>query len=394
VPVSVRGSGHSQSGQCLSEGSIVLDMRGLSGVRIDSAARVALAEAGATWRQVVDGAFAEGLLPRGLTLVTDTTVGGTLSVAGVGGESFRVGAQVNNVLWLDVAMLDGRIVRASPEENREIFDCVRGGLGQCGVILRAAYPLRTCKPRLRSYFFAYRDAAACVADLVTLHAEPRTELVLGFLTPAPGKGLTILLALGKEFETVEDLADDAVRAGLQYAEELPSKDTALWDKSGIPGHLFFRMHTGSFWNEGRAPETAHPWVDHLFTPDATVALLGELLSNPPAPLRMGTCGLIPVAVTGHRAPLFARPPTEGLMIGLGMFPSVPALLKEESRGIMSAYSRRCCDAGGKRYLSGFVDFDTEDAWAGHFGSVWPWFHEMKDRYDPRGLLNPGFLTWH
>jgi cytokinin dehydrogenase len=394
VPVSVRGSGHGQSGQCLSERSIVLNMRQLSRVEIATADRIALAEGGATWRHVVDEAFAQGLLPRGLTLVTDATVAGTLSVGGVGGESFRIGAQVNNVLYLDVAMLDGRIVRASPEENRDIYDCVRSGLGQCGVILRAAYPLRSCKAKLRTYFFAYRDAEACVSDLLSLHGRPRTELVLGFLTPAADKGWTILLALGKEFDREEELADDDVGAGLRYAEELPSKDAPLWDKSGIPGHLFFRMHTGGFWNAGGAPQTAHPWVDHLFTPETAIEALAQILANPPAPLRMGTCGLIPVAVSGHRAPLFALPRTEGLLIGLGMFPDVPAILKEEARAIMSDYSRRGCDAGGKRYLSGFVDFDTEPAWAEHFGAVWPWFHKMKNRCDPRCLLNPGFLTWH
>ena len=132
----------------------------------------------------MDAAFQASLLPEGLTLVVDTTCGGTLSVGGVGGESFRVGAQVNNVRSLDVATLDGRVLTCSPTENRDVFDCVRGGLGQCGVILRATYPLRPCKRNVRTYFLVYDDAEAWVTDLQRIRAEARGELVLGFVMPS------------------------------------------------------------------------------------------------------------------------------------------------------------------------------------------------------------------
>lgn len=392
VPVAVRGSGHSQSGQCLVEDGIVLDMRSMSAVKIDGVRQTIEAEGGATWRSIVDAAFACGLVPRGLTLVVDATIAGTLSVGGVGSESFRIGPQVNNVLELDVALPEGRVVRCSARENRDVFDSVRAGLGQCGVIVRAVYPLRPCKPRLRTYFFGYRRAEPCVRDLFELHERPRSELLLGFLSPAADKGWTILLAVGKEFEWEDELGDD-VGAGLRYAEELPYKDAPLWDPSGIPGHIFFRMHTGSFWNDGNAPRIVHPWVDHLFTRDGAVAALDELLSKPPAPLRMGTCGLIPVAMSGDAAPLFAVPEAKGMLVGVGMFPNVPAEFADEAVSIMRDYGSKWCVAGGKRYLSGFVDFDSEGAWAAHYGDAWPWFKKMKAEYDPLGLLNPGFVTF-
>jgi hypothetical protein len=390
VPVAVRGSGHSQSGQCLAEGAIAVDMRSMSAVRVDADQGTVEAEGGATWRSIVDRAYAHGLMPRGLTLVVDGTIAGTLSVGGVGGESFRIGPQVDNVLRMDVALSDGRVVRCGPDENRDIFDSVRAGLGQCGVIVRAVYPLRKCKPRLRTYFFAYRQAEPCVADLYELNTRPRSELVLGFVSPAPDKGWMILLTVGKEFDREDELRDD-IRSGLRYSEELPYKDAPLWDPTGIPGHVFFRMHTGAFWNDGAAPRLVHPWVDHLFTRDVAVQALGELLSSPPAPLRMGTCGLIPVALRDGSAPLFAAPEKPGMLIGLGMFPNVPSEFREEAVSIMRDYGSKWCRAGGKRYLSGFVDFRSERDWEDHYGHAWAWFREMKRRLDPRGLLNPGFM---
>src|SRR5207244_9454410 len=106
--------------------------------------------------------------------------------------------------------------------------------------LRAVYPLRTCKPRLRTYSYGYRDAEACIADLLELHARPRSEHVLGFLTPASDGKWMIILALGKEFAESDELRGDP-RAGLARAEEFPTKDAPLWSETGIPGHVFFRM---------------------------------------------------------------------------------------------------------------------------------------------------------
>ena len=394
-PVSTRGSGHSQSGQCLAEGAIAIEMRRLGAVRVDPAQRLVVAEGGATWSRVVDEASAHALLPRGLTLVLDTTVAGTLSVGGVGAQSFQFGAQVNNVTWLDVATADGRVLRCSVDDNRDLFDAVRSGLGQFGVILRAAYPLRPCNPRVRTYFFVYEDAGAYLADLAELRVRPRSELLLGFVTREDRRHV-LLLALGKEFDRQEELDDWSMRTGLRFKSELRSSDAPLWSEGGIPGHVFFRVHTGKPWNEqGGAPPFANPWVDHLFEPRVASGVLAKILAEPPASLRMGTCGIIPVAATGTPAPLFALPPhAEGeLLIGLGMFPKVPRGLRKDALAEMGDYSRTYCAAGGKRYLSGFVDFASGAEWAEHYGEVWPWLTEMKRRHDPLGLLNSGFLRF-
>jgi cytokinin dehydrogenase len=326
--------------------------------------------------------------------VVDTTIAGTLSVAGVGSQSILYGAQVNNVQELDVATVDGRIVRCSRDENADLFDAVRGGLGQCGVILRAVYPLRPCKSKVRSYFLTYRSARAWVNDVCRLQASPRAELTLGFLAPGGDRGWMALLMLGKELDREEEVDDAAVRADLCNDGELDARVTPLWNESGVPGHSFFRVHAEApSVHAGGRPLLVHPWVDHLFSVEAGTEMLERLLANPPPALRMGTCGLIPVARAGNVAPLLACPPGAGLMIGLGVFPKVPAFLRAEATSVMSEYSRIGCEAGGKRYLSGYVDFSREAEWADHFGPAWPWFREQKLGLDPQGILNPGFLTW-
>ena len=49
--------------------------------------------------------------------------------------------------------------------------------------------------------------------------------------------------------------------------------------------------------------------------------------------------------------------------------------------------------GGKRYLSGYITFDTAERWAAHFGDQWPRVYAAKRRFDPDGILAPGFIQY-
>src|SRR5262245_59234494 len=89
LTVGVRGAGHSQSGQGLGAG-LLLDMTSLNRVvHFDASERLIEVEAGILWRNLVDATFASGLLPQALTYALDTTVGGTLSVGGVGAMAWN-----------------------------------------------------------------------------------------------------------------------------------------------------------------------------------------------------------------------------------------------------------------------------------------------------------------
>jgi FAD/FMN-containing dehydrogenase len=49
--------------------------------------------------------------------------------------------------------------------------------------------------------------------------------------------------------------------------------------------------------------------------------------------------------------------------------------------------------GGKRYLSGWVKFDPNQ-WKAQYGDLWPKVVELKKKFDPQGVLNPGFVKYH
>lgn len=77
-------------------------------------------------------------------------------------------------------------------------------------------------------------------------------------------------------------------------------------------------------------------------------------------------------------------------MGFGILPAIPASFWEEAKPMLENASRLCVAMGGSRYLSGYVAFD-QDEWRAHYGDAWPFFVEMKRRFDPDGILNPGFV---
>jgi len=48
--------------------------------------------------------------------------------------------------------------------------------------------------------------------------------------------------------------------------------------------------------------------------------------------------------------------------------------------------------GAKRYLSGLVQFD-KNKWKEHYDGKWGEMKKLKKKYDPNGILNPGFIDF-
>lgn len=391
LPLTTRGAGHSQSGQGLGEG-LVLDMTGLDRVlAIDRERALVEVEGGASWRSVVDAAFAHGLLPVALTHALDPTVAGTLSVAGVGAESFRLGAQVDNVEYLDVALLSGEVVRCSTERERELFDAVRSGLGQCGVILRAGYPLRRAAPALRVYGHVYAEPERFLSDAAAL-ADPLAagRWLTGLIArdPLRARRWLLLLWVGEEIPAP---ADRAPLPELHSDFAMPIRELPLWGHAGA-GHPFFRVF-GSPSDRPTPPALLNPWVEHLFSPDAAVPALRTVLGESAAVLARGQAAVIFVRRAQPAAPLFAVP-TGDLLVGIGAFASFPASERTLAEAMMAEHVQRLEPFAGKRYLSGFFARHSAQDFRDHYGAdAFRAFAAAKLRCDRRGLLNPGFIPW-
>jgi len=392
VAVTTRGAGHSQSGQSLGSG-IVLDLRDIGGTPvIDRNTETLEIGAGLSWRSATDFTFSKGFIPRALTHMLDATVAGTLSVGGIGSESWRFGPQVDNVRWLDVMTVDGEVLRCSTSLRPELFDAVRSGFGQCGIIVRVGYPLRRCAGLLRTRTLVYRDAAAFHHDVDVVTADTRQERFLsGAVVRDPLGSIErrFLLRVGRDFNELADLETD-VLPELHADLELPPRHTRLWRQDGLPGHVFFQTFPRS--QVVADAGELHPWVDHLFRHDLAKDVVEVLRASPHRALDYGTLGLIFVRRGTARAPFFILPDESELTWEVGMFSSFAPKAHALGLSVRQEFVDLLRPFGGKRYLSSFRPFDWL-ACPDHYGPMWASFVSAKRRFDPRGTLNPGFIEW-
>lgn len=180
LPLAVRGGGHGYSGHGVGPG-LVLDLSPIAGVRADPERRVVRVGAGAT-----GGAVDHETQPFGLATTTATisTVGiaGYALGGGTGHLARRAGLAVDNLLSVDLVTADGARVRASEEENPELFWGIRGGGGNFGVATSFEFRLHEVGPEIlagsvvhrfedaRAVLRFYREFMATAPDEVVCYA--------------------------------------------------------------------------------------------------------------------------------------------------------------------------------------------------------------------------------
>lgn len=136
VKVTSAGQQHSMGGQSFVRQGLVLDMKGLRGMRLDKEKKILNVQSGAVWSDVQTFLDAEGLSVKAMQSINIFTVGGTLSV-NAHGIAHDPGPIAPTVKSLRVMLSTGEIKTASPTQNSELFKSVLGGYGLFGVILDA-----------------------------------------------------------------------------------------------------------------------------------------------------------------------------------------------------------------------------------------------------------------
>lgn len=403
-----RSQGHTQSGQSLTSG-VLLDTSGMNRIlAIDEREGWADCDAGVVWRDLVEAATARGLVPPVLTNNLAVTVSGTTSVAGLGVASFRHGTQADQALEIECVTGEGEVVVCSRERESELFDMVRCSLGQIAAITRVRTRLRETAPRVRQYTLVYDDLGRFMADAARVMdpANPAFATLGGLCSPAPmgfrriGEGLELgrgmigygvwlfPMYLTVEYGPGEEPDDATLLAPLSPWRHVQTQDQTVFEFARRMEPMFEAWRLSGYW------EQPHPWMEVVLPWGVAREYVESVLANlPPGALGPGGHVLLwPARTDTSAAPLFAHPGGE-MVLGWGVLGSVPPARHAEMLAQLDLASELAIAYGGKRYLSGYVTFDSPERWAAHFGPVWPRLCAAKRRYDPDGLLGAEFIQF-
>ena len=144
----IKGGGHNIAGLATADGALMLDMSLMRGVWVDPQRKVAHAQAGCLLGDVDRETQVHGLAAV-LGFVSLTGIAGLTLGGGFGYLTRRWGWTSDNVVGMDVVTADARLVRASSDENADLFWGLRGGGGNFGVVTGIDYTLYPGRSRDR-----------------------------------------------------------------------------------------------------------------------------------------------------------------------------------------------------------------------------------------------------
>jgi UDP-N-acetylenolpyruvoylglucosamine reductase len=138
--VAAQGTGHNAAALGSLDDTILVKTHRMRGVTIDPEARVARAEAGVIWIEVVEAAAEHGLAALAGSSPDVGVVGYTLG-GGLSWLARKHGIGANQVTAVEIVTADGRLVRADRDNEPDLFWAVRGGGGAFGVVTAIEFKL-------------------------------------------------------------------------------------------------------------------------------------------------------------------------------------------------------------------------------------------------------------
>ncbi|KAG8376151.1 hypothetical protein BUALT_Bualt09G0033400 [Buddleja alternifolia] len=414
--IAARGNGHSVRGQAMARGGVVVDMSALSkngsGIRVSGDSSSGFyADVGGEemWIDVLRATMEKGFSPVSWTDYLYLTVGGTLSNAGISGQAFLHGPQINNVLELDVITGKGEFMTCSRDKNSELFFAILGGLGQFGIITRARIVLDKAPTRVKWVRLLYSDFSMFSRDQERLISGNAPNFVEGFIVTNEN-----VTNEWRSFFSSPSNQSDIVslfkKQGLLYAIELVKYydnrtvktidkefQTLLKELNFIPRFIFSTdvpiMDFLGRVSNSDSPDgqlDAHPWLN-LFIPksritDFNAGVLAEML-----PRLNETSSLFifyPLNKNKWDDRMSAVTPDEDIFYTLALLHSSPS----NGSQIIDNFNNqilRFCEKAGIKVRQYLPYYKSKAHWTKHYGSKWNRIQHRKSLFDPKFILSPG-----
>ncbi len=247
LEVSVRGAGHNIAGNAVCEGGIMIDMSNMTQVRVDAVKKIAYVQPGARLGDIDKATQQHGLAtPLGINSTTGTaglTLGG-----GFGWLTRQYGMTVDNLLAVDLITADGRQLRASEQENADLFWAIRGAGGNFGIVTGFEYRLHPVGPEITAGLIVfpiaqakrmlqqYRDYMDSAPEALNIWVVMRKAPPLPFLPEAVhGKEVAVLAVFyAGAAEDAERLIAPLRDFGTPYGEHIGVQPYVEWQQAFDP----------------------------------------------------------------------------------------------------------------------------------------------------------------
>ncbi|XP_044480767.1 cytokinin dehydrogenase 7-like [Mangifera indica] len=427
LTVAARGNGHSINGQAMVDRGLIINMRSTENnhfkrVEIDGSTYVDVS-GGALWEDVLKRCVEEyRLAPRSWTDYLSLTVGGTLSNAGVSGQTFLYGPQTANVAELEVVTGRGEVVVCSERKNCELFFSVLGGLGQFGIITKARVLLQSAPDMVRWIRVVYSEFNEFTRDaelLVTCQGGGRSfDYVEGFVfvnsdDPVNGRP-SVPLDPDHGFDPAHLPRNaDSVLCCLELALHYNNGDKPsaidmvvkrLLGRLGFIKKLKFQVdvsYVDFLLRVKRSEEHAkangiwespHPWLN-MFIAKSHIAEFDEAIFK--KILKDGVGGpmlIYPLLRSKWDNRTSVMTPNEEIFYIVALLRFTPPGSNGPEVDKLVSQNRQIveyCIQNGFDYKLYLPHYQTQEQWKEHFGGKWERFVERKACYDPMGILAPG-----
>ncbi|TYO68251.1 FAD-binding oxidoreductase [Bradyrhizobium hipponense] len=380
LEVAVRGGGHNVAGRATIDGGIMIDLSPMKGIHVDAVGKTVRAQGGATWGEVNRETQLHGLAVTG-GVVSTTGIAGLTLGGGLGWLMGKYGLALDNLRAVELVTADGKVLRASKQEEPDLFWAVRGGGGNFGIATSLEYDLHLVGPivtggpiiypidRSRDMLEFFRASTQTLPDEHTLFAT---------LTHAPdGSGTEVAALVTCHCGTAAD-AEQAMRPLKQFG-------APLMDAVGpIPYCQLNSMLDANY------PKGAlNYWKSNFLTElsDAAIATMIECFARCPTPMGQLLLEHVHGAATRVDAGDTAFPHRqEGynfLILAQWMQPS------DTSRCI--AWARETYQSmqpffAAGRYVNYLDDDETADSVAAAYGPNYRRLQRIKAKYDPKNFF--------
>jgi len=384
--VAVRGGGHNIAGMAVCDGGLLIDLSLMKSVRVDPASRTARVEPGATLADFDKEAQAFALAtPLGIN--STTGVAGLTLGGGFGWTTRKLGLTVDNLLSADVVTADGKLVRASQDENEDLFWALRGGGGNFGVVTSFEFKLHPLGPEVlsglivhpldqaRELLPAYRRIAKEAPDELTVWVVMRKAPPLPFL-PTEWHG--------KEVLVFAVCYSGDMKAGEKAVQPLRALGKPIADV--VSPHPFTGWQAA--FDPLLTPGARNYWKSHDFTDlsDAAIGVVLDAVSNLPTP----ECEVFLAHIGGAmaRVPADATPfPNRDAHFIMNVHTRWRDKAQDQA---CVAWARRLFEAtapfaSGSVYVN-FMPDDEGDRVQKAYGPNYRRLAQIKRRYDPDNLF--------